>query len=54
MSSSSAQDPAGVRRHQSDNHVEGGGLAGAVGSKQPNHFSALYRQRNAVDHTAAL
>ena len=33
-------DRAAVRLHQADDHVKGGGLAGAVGAEQPQHFAA--------------
>src|SRR5690606_12658413 len=39
-----------VPRHQSDDHVEGGRLAGTVGSEQADDLAAFHFQRNAVDH----
>src|SRR5579862_2909849 len=43
---------AGVRRHQADDHVEAGSLAGAVRPQQADYFAAGYLERHALDHGA--
>ena len=45
-------DRAGVRRHQADDHVERGGLAGAVRAEQADHFAAFDLQRHVAHHLA--
>ncbi len=45
-------DLAGVGAHQADHHVEGRGLAGAVGPEQPDHFAGADRQVHVLDHLA--
>jgi len=42
------RDPAAVGRHQADDHVEAGGLAGAIGAEQPDHFTAMDLHRHVV------
>ncbi|MPN32930.1 hypothetical protein SDC9_180413 [bioreactor metagenome] len=43
-------DAAGVGRHQSDDHVEAGGLAGAVGPEQAETLAAPHSQVEAAHH----
>ena len=47
-------DLALVAGDQADDHVEGGGLAGAVRAQQADHFAAADLQRNVLDHLAGL
>ncbi|MEY4138798.1 MAG: hypothetical protein RLZZ371_980 [Pseudomonadota bacterium] len=47
------RDVARAGAHQSDNHVERGGLAGAVGSEQTHHFALAHGQRDVLDDLAA-
>ncbi len=37
-------DPAGVRFEQTADHLDGGGLAGAVGTQQAEDLALLHRQ----------
>ena len=46
------QDRAAVGRHQPDDHVEGGGLAGAVGAEQADHLAGVDLERQVVHHLA--
>ena len=39
-------------RHQADDHVERGGLAGAVRAEQADHFAAVDLQRHVAHHQA--
>ena len=43
-------DAAFVRRQQPGDHVETGGLAGAVRAEQPHHLAALQREADTADH----
>ena len=43
---------AGVGAHQADDHVEGGGLAGAVGPEQADHLAGADGQVHVLDHHA--
>src|SRR5579859_674377 len=43
-------DAAGVAGNEADDHVEGGGLAGAVRSEQPHHLAALELERQIAHH----
>src|SRR6185503_19024647 len=45
-------DAAGVRGHQADDHVEAGGLAGAVRAQQADHLAACHVERHTVHHGA--
>ena len=47
------RDLAGVRRHQAGDHVEHGGLAGAVGTEQAHRLAAPGGQADALHHHAA-
>ena len=47
-------DPTGVRFHQSDNHVEAGGLAGAIGAEQADDLAGLHVQGDILDDSATL
>src|SRR5690606_30935855 len=47
-------DVAAVGPHQTDVHVETGGLAGAVGAEEPDHLAAVALQRDILDHAAGL
>ena len=47
------QHPAGVGRDQADNDVEAGGLAGAVRPQQPDHFTLLDMETDAVDYPSS-
>ena len=46
-------DAAFVRRQQAGDHVEAGGLAGAVRPQQAHHLAALQRQADTADHRPA-
>src|SRR5688572_5181092 len=43
-----------VDRHQADDHVEAGGLAGAIGSEQADHLAARYLERHVLHYGARL
>ena len=43
-------DPAVIRRHQAHDHVEAGGLAGAVGAEQADNLAGANFQRNVQHH----
>ena len=45
-------DAAGIGRHQADDHVETGGLAGAVGAEQADDLAGVEGQREIVDDFA--
>ena len=47
-------DRALVDRHQPGDHVEAGGLAGAVRAEQPDRLAGAHADRHAVDDLAAL
>ncbi len=47
-------DLALIERHQPDNHVEAGGLAGAVRPEQSDDFTAFDRQRHVTHYLAPL
>lgn len=47
-------DFAAVWLYQTDNHVEGGGFAGTVETKQPDDFALFYVQRYIVGDLAAF
>ncbi|MCY1534372.1 hypothetical protein D9M68_697420 [compost metagenome] len=47
-------DAAGIRRHQADDHVETGGLAGAVGAEQADDFAADHGQGHVLHHGPAV
>ena len=47
-------DDAPVGRDQAHDHVEGGGLAGAVGAEQPDHFAAVHVERHVLHDLAAV
>src|SRR5204863_9477932 len=47
-------DRARVHRHQPDDHVEAGGLAGAVGAEQPDHLAARHLERDILHDGAGL
>ena len=47
-------DRAVVGAHQADDHVEGGGLAGAVRAEQPDDLPLLDLDRDVLHHLAAL
>src|SRR5205085_9908476 len=44
----------GVDRHEPDDHVEAGRLAGAVVPKQPHDFAAAHLERDVLHHRARL
>ena len=44
------EDPAAVRLDQSHDRIEAGGLAGAVGPEQADHFAAMDVERHIVKH----
>ncbi len=46
-------DPAAIRAHEADDHVEAGGLAGAIGAEKPDDLAPLEPDIDAVDHGAA-
>ena len=46
-------DPAGVGLDHAAGHAKAGGLAGAVGTEQPDDLAALDVEIDAVDHAAA-
>ena len=46
-------DRAVVGRDQAGDHVEAGGLAGAVGAQQARHLAAAQAQGDVLDHRAA-
>src|SRR5690606_35144209 len=46
-------DAAAVRRQQADNHVEAGGLAGAVRAEQADDFAGANLDRDILDYPAA-
>ena len=48
------RDPAGVRRHQTDDHVKTGRLARPVRSQQPNDLAPADVDVHLVDHRAFL
>ena len=48
------RDAAGVGSHQADDHVEGGGLAGAVRPQQPDRLAAAERDRDVPHHRPLL
>jgi hypothetical protein len=39
-----------VGAHQAHHHVEGGGLAGAVGAQQADHLTGTHGQVHVLDH----
>src|SRR5690606_6143921 len=43
---------AGIGRHQADDHVEAGGLAGAVGAEQADDFAGIEGQAEIPHHLA--
>ena len=45
---------AGIGFHQPDNHVEAGGLAGAVGAQQADNLAGFHVQGDILDDPAAL
>src|SRR5690606_22545193 len=45
-------DAAVVGRHQADDHVEAGGLAGAVGAEQADNLAGVQRQPEVADDLA--
>src|SRR5688572_3639529 len=47
-------DGAGVHRHEAHDHVEAGGLAGAVRPEQPDHLAARDLERDVLHHGARL
>ncbi|VTQ59446.1 Uncharacterised protein [Stenotrophomonas maltophilia] len=47
-------DAASVSRNQADDHVEAGGLAGAVGAEQADHFTGVEGQPEVLDDFALL
>ena len=47
------QDLPGVVAQQANQHVERGGLAGAVGAQQAHDFTLVHGQRHVLDHLAA-
>ena len=47
-------DGAGIGRDQAGDHVEAGGLAGAVGAEQADHLAALERQADRTHHRALV
>ena len=47
-------DGAGIGRDQAGDHVEAGGLAGAVGTQQAHHFAAVHRQADRAHHGALV
>jgi hypothetical protein len=47
-------DASGVRGHQADDHVETGGLAGAVGAEQADDFAADHGQGYVLHHGPAV
>ena len=47
-------DRAGIGADQPGDHVEDGGLAGAVRAEQPDRLAAAKRQRHVVDHEPSL
>ena len=47
-------DAPGVARHEPDDHVERGGLAGAVGPEQPDHFAVGDLHGKIAHHLALL
>ena len=47
-------DRARVDRHQADDHVEAGGLAGAVRAEQADHLAARHLQRHVLHDGARL
>ncbi len=46
------KDPAGIGADQTDDHVEGRGLAGAVRPEQADHLAAVDAQREIPVHLA--
>jgi two-component system nitrogen regulation response regulator GlnG len=46
-------DGPGIDRDQAGDHVEAGGLAGAVGAQQAGHLAATQPQAHALDHGTA-
>src|SRR6185437_11373307 len=46
-------DAAAIRLDQPRDHVEDGGLAGAVGTEQSDRFAAAHVERDALHHHAA-
>src|SRR6202165_3381216 len=47
-------DAAGVDRYETDDHVEAGGLARAVGAEQPDHLAARDVEGDVLHHRARL
>src|SRR5258708_6261550 len=45
---------AGVHANEADDHVEAGGLAGAVGAEQPHHLAARDLERHVLHHGSGL
>ena len=43
------QDATGVQRHETHDHVESRGLAGAIRAEQANDFTARYFDREILD-----
>src|SRR5204863_414726 len=43
------EDASGIGADEADDHVEAGGLAGAVRAEQADHFALLDEEGNAVD-----
>ena len=52
MSLAVEQDPPAVAGHQADDHVEGRGLARAVGPEQPDDLAGAEAEVDAVDDVA--
>ena len=44
-------DLAGISGHESDHHVEAGGLAGPVGPEQANDFAGADAEGDVLDHS---
>ena len=47
-------DIAAIGRHQADDHVETGGLAGTVRAEQADDFAGLDLEGNVLDHRPRL
>src|SRR3954468_1815223 len=45
---------AGVDRDEADDHVEAGGLAGAIRAEQAHHLTARHLERDVLHHGARL
>ncbi len=48
------KDLSRIGSDQTDNHVKAGGLAGAIGAQQPNHFALADLKVYAPNHLTAL